>query len=412
MATEGEIGTLRFVWDEASALRADAYILYYHSKGVSRTGNLAVREWRRVMEYFCVERWREAVSTLERGADMAGVNWEEVPYPHFSGNFWWARSEYVSGMQPLQRHSLIGSVEQFPSILHSPRHDAELWPGSGRPRVAQLYRTGLEPGQHYQFPHFREQYAEPDPQGKLPLAFHYYHLFLPEGAEKRGLDILKEHMCGLRSSGLAADFQCISIMVISRWAGARAEVQAIAPEAQVWQVSAGHEAATLVRIQADLGKIPDEALVFYAHSKGVSYTANGEGGIDEQRRAAAWRKTMAYFCVTRWTEAIRPLVEETCDVSGVFYLTPSVWREKCSLRGVNFGDSPYYGGNFWWARAGFLKKLPKVDLTASRYFAERWIGLVPHQAASAFHDVWPDDEAYQMILGRFAADEPMDVCEL
>ena len=403
---EGEIATLRLLWEDVHAFRGDAFVLYLHSKGLSHPGNLAVRDWRRVLEYFCVEQWRGAVAELEAGADLAGVNWEEHPHPHFSGNFWWARSEYLHGLPPLQRHALIGQVEQFPFALCSPRHDAEMWPGCGQPRVAQLHRTRFQSSQHYAYPYLRERYAEREPCAVLPLAFHYYHLFLPCGAERRGLEIFDEHMAELRASGLQPGLERMTIIVVSRWANARTEVQRRAPQAHVWQVASGHEMATHIRLQADLAAIPDEALIFYAHSKGVTYSESDARGPDELRKATDWRRTMAHLCIARWPEATRPLIGDDFDVSGAFYLTPERWKPHCAAMGIDFGDCPFFGGNFWWARAGFLKTLPKVDLSADRYFAERWIGMMPHRAASAFYNVWPGEDAYRSVLNTAQAPCP------
>ena len=395
---EGEIGTLRMLWEDVQAFREDAFVLYFHGKGLSHPGNLAVRDWRRVLEYFCVEQWRGAVAELEAGTDIAGVNWEEHPHPHFSGNFWWARSEYILSLPPLQRHALIGEVEQFPTALFSPRHDAEMWPGSGQPRVVQLHRTGFQSSQHYAYPYFRERYAARKPNPSLPLAFHYYHLFLPSGAERRGLDIFDEHMTELLMSGLQQKLERMIVIVVSRWANARNEVLRRAPQVQVWQVACGHEMATHIRLQADLATIPDEALIFYAHSKGVTYSERDPRGPDELRKATDWRRTMSNICVTLWPEAVRPLIDDDFDVSGAFYLTPERWKPHCAAMGIAFGDCPFFGGNFWWARAGFLKILPKVELNADRFFAERWIGMMPHRAASAFYNMWPGEDAYRSVL--------------
>lgn len=90
------------------ALRADcqrmeekgekAYILYLHSKGVSRPPWQfpGVASWRETMIYgLSVYRhvcWEE----LGRGVDAVGSYYRDLPRPHFSGNFWWARSSHIA----------------------------------------------------------------------------------------------------------------------------------------------------------------------------------------------------------------------------------------------------------------------------------------------------------------------------
>ena len=52
------------------------------------------------MEYFNITRFQDCIEHLCY-YDVCGVNWHDWPYPHFSGNFWWANSEYVAGLPPL-----------------------------------------------------------------------------------------------------------------------------------------------------------------------------------------------------------------------------------------------------------------------------------------------------------------------
>lgn len=71
-------------------------LLYLHSKGVTKKGVSAdrVADWRRYMEYWLIGRWRECVRRLSN-TDVVGVNCHATPRLHFSGNFWWARGDYV-----------------------------------------------------------------------------------------------------------------------------------------------------------------------------------------------------------------------------------------------------------------------------------------------------------------------------
>jgi len=71
--------------------------LYIHSKGVTKPENEAVQDWRWMMEYFLIKRWRECLKALE-SHHVVGCKFQGWPKPHFSGNFWWARADYYLGL--------------------------------------------------------------------------------------------------------------------------------------------------------------------------------------------------------------------------------------------------------------------------------------------------------------------------
>lgn len=89
------------VWELAQ--QHDCNILYLHTKGVyndyvTLSKNdicdlkvSSIREWRLMLEYFCIDKWEENLKRLEL-VDMVGCtcngNW-------WWGNFWWARSSYL-----------------------------------------------------------------------------------------------------------------------------------------------------------------------------------------------------------------------------------------------------------------------------------------------------------------------------
>jgi hypothetical protein len=91
-----EFPTLARVWQEAQA-RADGFLCYYlHTKGASMASKpleRAANAWRKYMEYFTLERWQECRAVLSDyetcGVELQGDD------SHYSGNFWWATSDYV-----------------------------------------------------------------------------------------------------------------------------------------------------------------------------------------------------------------------------------------------------------------------------------------------------------------------------
>jgi hypothetical protein len=90
----------RFCDAPAQRARRDALVYYLHSKGVTRWHDAArlrrVEQWRGFMEYALFENPRRCIDALLRGnATTCGVNFSAEPMPHFAGNFWWARCDYV-----------------------------------------------------------------------------------------------------------------------------------------------------------------------------------------------------------------------------------------------------------------------------------------------------------------------------
>lgn len=130
----------------------EGLVFYVHTKGVFRC-NEGTTDWRRYMEYFIIERHADCIRALQ-SRPVCGVNWQEVPWPHFSGNFWWARSEYLAALPPIEAQSV--EVEDWDVTT---RHKCERWIASGEPvRPASLHQTHLD---HYLSRFRREMYTGP-----------------------------------------------------------------------------------------------------------------------------------------------------------------------------------------------------------------------------------------------------------
>jgi GT2 family glycosyltransferase len=147
---EYEFPTLRFLKTFCSTHAGLVY--YLHSKGVFRN-SATTEDWRRYMQYFVIERYAECIRALEH-FDICGVNWQELPWPHFSGNFWWATYSYVAKLPELDR--LLPVVEGWDQ---QERHQCERWIGSGvNVRPASLHQSHSD---HYKFEYPRSFYAGP-----------------------------------------------------------------------------------------------------------------------------------------------------------------------------------------------------------------------------------------------------------
>jgi hypothetical protein len=75
----------------------NVHILYLHSKGV--TGRSVHQNyWRDYMMNYNVNMWEVCVNLLNNNYNTVGVNYKTLVFkdiPHYSGNFWWGRSDYI-----------------------------------------------------------------------------------------------------------------------------------------------------------------------------------------------------------------------------------------------------------------------------------------------------------------------------
>lgn len=78
---------------------SNAHILYMHSKGI--TGKSPNQNyWRDFMMAYMVRLWDVSVNILNNGYNTSGVNSNKYSQ-HYSGNFWWARSDYLRRLEPV-----------------------------------------------------------------------------------------------------------------------------------------------------------------------------------------------------------------------------------------------------------------------------------------------------------------------
>ena len=129
-------------------------VFYIHSKGVFQA-TAETADWRDMMTYFVIERYADCISVLD-DHDVCGVNWQNVPWPHFSGNFWWAHSQYIAALP-----SIAELRQPTGTWNHSERHQCERWIGSGTiVRTATLHQSHVD---HYRSRYPREFFAGPPP---------------------------------------------------------------------------------------------------------------------------------------------------------------------------------------------------------------------------------------------------------
>ena len=105
-------------------------ILYLHTKGTGHPKDAQnINDWIEMMLYFLVERWPVAIHALGNH-DTTGCNYHTTEScrapPHFSGNFWWANSEYLGTLPDCGPN----------------KFDAEFWLMQNNPKFKCLHDSG------------------------------------------------------------------------------------------------------------------------------------------------------------------------------------------------------------------------------------------------------------------------------
>jgi hypothetical protein len=108
------------------------YALYLHQKGITATGTdkqHKMSHWRWLMDYWCIENWQECVKQLDTGYNIVGCNLLHNPVTHFSGNQYWAKSNFIASWPKLQLPSAVKFHPQIISPMNFYRYDIEFWYG-------------------------------------------------------------------------------------------------------------------------------------------------------------------------------------------------------------------------------------------------------------------------------------------
>lgn len=95
-----EFVTIDLIENDRYKFGNDDYILYLHTKGASKidTENYEILEaWRHYMNYFNIEKVSNVFKVFEKtDYNTYGCNFiQEAKTPHYSGNFWWAKADFI-----------------------------------------------------------------------------------------------------------------------------------------------------------------------------------------------------------------------------------------------------------------------------------------------------------------------------
>lgn len=180
---------------------------------------------------------------------------------------------------------------------------------------------------------------------------HYYHLYVDGPWQAPAV----EHFTALSRSGLhAPTFVTLVGRPRNRTAARRFLSTVELNGGAVVEFDDGWEQRTLEEVWHAVPELPADEPVLYCHGKG---SGNPSPFQD------VWRRSMTMQLVDDWRRCVDLL--EFRDAVGCHWLVPG--RHPYPV------TSPYFGGNFWWATAGYLATLGECS-TESRHDAEMWIG--------------------------------------
>ena len=135
-----EIPTINKIIEFSKLNRYDS-VLYLHTKGVSyREEYKEVDDWIDLMLHFLLMN-----KNLLNHYDCIGCNYKQQPKPHFSGNFWWANCNYLSGLPILSENLPVN------------KNDAEFHLFQNNPDYYCLHYSGVD---HYCQRYPKENYLE------------------------------------------------------------------------------------------------------------------------------------------------------------------------------------------------------------------------------------------------------------
>jgi hypothetical protein len=98
-----------------------------HTKGISYdNNNQQINDWVDMMLYYLVEKHEDCFRKLENNNEVIGCNFlqqidNNIP-KHFSGNFWWGKSNYLKKITLLDEKNSSKTECEFILFKNSPNY--------------------------------------------------------------------------------------------------------------------------------------------------------------------------------------------------------------------------------------------------------------------------------------------------
>jgi hypothetical protein len=197
---------------------------------------------------------------------------------------------------------------------------------------------------------------------------HFYHIY----ADGNWKEPVSEHIQALTLSGLLDNLTTFAIGFVGTPENCYAVQQFLKdiPYKHIAQETIGWEQVTQIPMW-EFSKNND-GLMLYAHSKGSSNPSDVN---------IRWRRSMIYWNVIRWRDAIEKL--ETHEAVGCHWIQPL-------LEGMpeHTVGNWMFAGTFFWVKCETMKEFPRPALT-HRHEAEGFIGYGWHMRPFPVYDFTP-----------------------
>lgn len=197
-----------------------------------------------------------------------------------------------------------------------------------------------------------------------PLPVHWYHIWCGDRYHGSNWAVpAGEHFYELERVKFPGQVRVGIVGGLSERAGVMKWLREAWPSSTVEvQADEGYEQVTIDAMHAWSREADPHTPVYYAHTKGA---------FQDTPMNTRWRASMDGLLLGNWEKCVTAL--HSYDAIGLHWLTHREWPEKIDPR------KPMFGGNFWWATAGYMAKLSRVTGTqefppVNRWEAEGWLG--------------------------------------
>jgi hypothetical protein len=144
-----EIHSINLVKTLADLQGENTPILYLNTRGVSypigSSYRTCVDSWSNILEHYALVRYQDCLEALKTNDTCSSILYKS-PLPHYSGNMWWANSDYIKRLPYLTKETSqrtkftttpLNDDERISGIA---RHDCEFWLLQGKGvKAATLY---------------------------------------------------------------------------------------------------------------------------------------------------------------------------------------------------------------------------------------------------------------------------------
>lgn len=175
----------------------------------------------------------------------------------------------------------------------------------------------------------------------------YYHIYAIEGVEpiiREQLELIKKHFDFPYKLNIGISIADSNKPICN--------ILDIIDKSNIRDIRAnGHEFVTLDLIEKDKTYFKDSDYILYFHTKGASKLND-----PDYKNIKTWRQLMNYFNIEKCKNVIKIFQKSEYNTYGVLLGNAGKWK--------------LYSGNFWWAKASYLKTINIDNILKTRFDAE------------------------------------------